>query len=234
MKREIILVGTFHFKQDEELIQSKEDEIKELVDLLAKYKPNRIAVEWEKEEEYILNNEYKNFNGHYAIDEIQQIGFRLGQDLRHEKLHAVNWTGQLTQDDMTNLTQVIQNSYPDVLKTMEDSISNAPLIHSDSELINSFKKLNNTNAINESEKMYLSLVSVIDNKEELIGFNFLNKFLERELMIFKNTVDILINSPGERLLLLIGSDHLWQLTKLFEGIGWKVINPFSQTQLLNK
>ena len=59
----------------------------------------------------------------------------------------------------------------------------------------------------------------------MIGFDFLNKWLERELMIFKNIVEK--SNSNDRILLLIGSDHLWMLRKLFEGNGWKVINPFA-------
>ncbi|WP_419181301.1 DUF5694 domain-containing protein [Fictibacillus nanhaiensis] len=50
--------------------------------------------------------------------------------------------------------------------------------------------------------------------------------MERELRICKNLVDILTNQEDECVMLLIGSDHLWMLKKLFEGSGWKVTNPF--------
>jgi hypothetical protein len=71
LKKEIILVGTFHFEQDAELIKRKENEIKELVNYLAGFKPTGIALEWEKTEDDELNKEYKNSNGNYSIDEIQ-------------------------------------------------------------------------------------------------------------------------------------------------------------------
>ncbi|MGX1264210.1 hypothetical protein RKD55_002014 [Rossellomorea marisflavi] len=45
------------------------------------------------------------------------------------------------------------------------------------------------------------------------------------LMIFKNVVDVY--GEGDRLLLLVGGDHIWMLKSLFEGGGWKVINPFA-------
>lgn len=48
MKKKIILVGTFHFEENVALIKTKEDEVKELVELLAEWKPSKIAVEWEK------------------------------------------------------------------------------------------------------------------------------------------------------------------------------------------
>ena len=44
-------------------------------------------------------------------------------------------------------------------------------------------------------------------------------------MIFKNVVDVY--GEGDRLLLLVGGDHIWMLKSLFEGGGWKVINPFA-------
>ncbi|WHZ05764.1 DUF5694 domain-containing protein [Neobacillus sp. YX16] len=110
MKKEIILVGTFHFERDEDLIKRKEEEVKELVDYLAGFKPTKIALEWEKTEEYALNEKYKNSNSIYSIDEIQQVGFRLAQKLQHQKVHAVNWTGHLTHEDMIHLNNEIQHS----------------------------------------------------------------------------------------------------------------------------
>lgn len=227
MKKEIILVGTFHFEQDEELINSKEYEVKELVDYLAEFKPTKIVLEWEKTEGDELNKEYENTEDNYSIDEVQQVGFRLAQKLQHEKIYAVNWAGHLIQDDMINLNNEIQNSYPDLLNIMGTLSENAPEISSEVELINSFRQLNNEDSIKEFEKMYLSFVEVKDGKGQMKGFDFLNKWMERELIIFKNIIETSSSNSEDRILLLIGSDHLWMLRKLFKGIGWDVVNPFS-------
>ncbi|WP_370296102.1 hypothetical protein [Rossellomorea marisflavi] len=42
MKKEIVLVGTFHFEQDTETIAHKETEINELVKHLARFKPQKM------------------------------------------------------------------------------------------------------------------------------------------------------------------------------------------------
>ncbi|WP_079478896.1 DUF5694 domain-containing protein [Halobacillus salinus] len=94
MKNEIILVGSYHFEQEEELVDKKEKEVIELVDHLAQYKPTKVAVEWEMSKEKELNIEYKKSKGDYSIDEIQQIGFRLAKKLNHEKVYAVNGQGE--------------------------------------------------------------------------------------------------------------------------------------------
>ena len=225
MEKEIILVGTYHFEQDEELIAKKEKEVIELVDYLAHYKPTKVAVEWEASKDKDLNIEYKKSDRDYLIDEIQQIGFRLAKKLNHEKVYAVNWSGKITKEDMEELNASIQNSYPELLNKMKVISENAPVISINTPLVNSFRKLNDNEAIKEIERIYLSFVTVTDSKEKMIGFDFLNKWLERELMIFKNIVET--TKSNDRTLLIIGSDHLWMLRKLFEGNGWKVINPFA-------
>lgn len=227
MKKEIILVGTFHFEQDEDLIENKETEVKELVDYLASYNPTKVAVEWEISKDNELNIEYQKTNRNYSIDEIQQIGFRLGKQLNHERVYAVNWTGYISQEDMMELNECIQGSYPELLNTMKVISENAPKISVNTPIINSYRKLNDKEATNELERMYLSFVTVTDNKGKMIGFDFLNKWMERELMVFKNIVETRTSNADDRILLIIGSDHLWMLRKLFDGIGWKVINPFS-------
>ncbi len=51
--------------------------------------------------------------------------------------------------------------------------------------------------------------------ENQIGYDFLRKWNERELMIFKNVIDVY--KDGDRLLLLVGGDHVWMLKSFFEG-----------------
>jgi Family of unknown function (DUF5694) len=225
LEKEIILVGTYHFEQDDELIEKKEKEVIELVDYLARSKPTKVAVEWEKSKDKELNIEYQKSNEDYSIDEIQQIGFRLAKKLNHEKVYAVNWSGEISQEDMTELNASIQGSYPELLNKMKVFSENAPDISLNTPLVKSFRELNDNEATKELERMYLSFVTVTDNKEKMIGFDFLNKWLERELMVFKNIVET--SNSNDRILLLIGSDHLWMLRKLFEGNGWKVIKPFA-------
>ena len=50
---------------------------------------------------------------------------------------------------------------------------------------------------------------------------------ERIREMFKNIIEVSSIDSADRILLVIGGDHLWMLRKLFEGMGWDVINPFS-------
>lgn len=223
---EIILVGTYHFEQHAEVIKDKEYEIERLVEYLLDFNPTKIALEWEMALNDELNKEYKDSKGNYSLNEVQQIGFRLAQKLQHENVYAVDWTGNLTQVDMDKLNFSVQR-YPKIYRSMNILTEKTPDVKSDTSLILSYQELNHADYIAEIENMYLSFVSVEDEKGEKVGFNFINKWFERELMIFKNVVKIVAEDDYERIFLLIGSDHIWLLKNLFEGRGWKVINPFA-------
>ena len=223
---EIVLVGTYHFAYQEDVLMDKQAEILDLVDFLADFKPNKIAVEWEKSEQEELNNGFTKSEENYEMHEIEQVGFRLATKLDHKTIFAVNWAGLLTQEEMVTLNQSIQEDYPDVLQAVEVFSEKSAAISPDQTLLEAYRKLNNQELTKDLEQMYLSFLGVEKNGQN-IGVAFLSKWIERELTIVKNISEIL-EKPKERILVVVGGDHLWMLKKLFEGKGWTVINPFEK------
>lgn len=217
---EIILVGTFHLEQEEEFV-NKEREVHEFVQFLSDLSPTKIAVEWEKSKEETLMKRYVDPIQRLNMDEIEQIGFRLARKLEHEKIHAVNWSGRITEKDMNKLHAAIQENHPGLVRLMSE-LPNCR-VQSDVHIQESYKSLNERHSINQVEDIYLSFLEV--EEREPIGANFLTMWMERELRITKNILNI-VDEEEERILLIIGRDHLFTLTNLFEGKGWKVINPF--------
>ncbi|WP_409250728.1 DUF5694 domain-containing protein [Bacillus sp. SCS-153A] len=184
-------------------------------------------MEWDKAKHIELNEKYHKSQGCYDIHEIQQIGFRLADKLGHDKVYAVNWEGRMTNEDMGKLHNTILNTYPEVLKKVASLQETIPSISKGSPLLTSYQELNNERLIAQMEELYWSFACVQDENGGRIGIEFLNKWLEREMMIFKNIIDITDDASDERILLLIGSDHLWSLKMLFEKNGWDVILPFA-------
>lgn len=224
-ENEIILVGTFHL-ENEQGMEGKEEELHELVEFLGSFSPTKIAVEWEraKEEELIVT--YGGQSPSIKNSEIEQIGFRLARKLQHEKVHAVNWAGRMTEQDVIDLNEAMQERYPSVLEKASTFADTR--VRTDITLLESYKQLNDRESIASLEELYLSFADVEGADGELIGVNFLTKWMEREIRIMKNVGSLLCDGNHERILLIIGRDHLWMLQKLFEGRGWKVINPFEE------
>lgn len=225
-KTEIVLVGTYHFAYQEDVLRDKQAEILELVDFLADFNPSKIAVEWERSEQEELNKRYTKIEENYEMNEIEQVGFRLATKLDHKKVVGVNWAGPLTQEEMMVLNQSIQENYPGVLQGVEAFSEKNAALSPEQTLLESYHNLNNQELTKELEQMYLSFL-VVENNGQNIGVSFLSKWIERELVIVKNISEML-EKPKERILLIVGGDHLWMLNKLFEGKGWTVINPFEK------
>jgi hypothetical protein len=225
-KNEILLVGSFHFEQEGEIIKTKESEVEELVEHLSTFAPNKIALEWDRKDHVQLNKQYHQHHqqNHLRHHEIEQIGFRLGNRLGHKEVFAVDWEGRISRQDADSLQQTIQRDYPDIVHKMNAYINEAGELTKETHLINSYAALNRIKMVEKLEEMYLSFVRVA-NKTEDIGMDFLNKWIERELKIFHHILEI-SEDTNERVLLLIGNDHVWMLKNLFEGFGWRVIIPF--------
>lgn len=226
LSKEIILTGTFHFEQEVEIINKKEQEVLELVDYLSRLRPTKIALEWDAGAHDQLSGKFIHADGQYEIHEIEQIGFRLAKKLGQKLVYAVDWDAGISNEDMIKLNSAIQNTYPEVLKSMESVQGKFPLLSEESHLQNSYQQLNSRSLLEELEKLYWSFAVIQDDTGDRIGIEFLKKWLEREMMIYKNIEDLTGDEAGERIFLLIGSDHLWGLKMLFEKNGWNVIMPF--------
>ncbi|MCA1055771.1 DUF5694 domain-containing protein [Rossellomorea aquimaris] len=223
---EIILVGTFHFLQGGDLIAEKQRELEDLVERIAVYQPTKVALEWNHDDHGTLNKQYMaKGNGADHLHEIHQIGFRLGHRMQHDRVYAVNWEGQLTGEHVESLYGAMQE-FPDVVRRMESIQNHQPEVREGIHILESYTKLNDEKFIEKLEALYLSFVRVTQEDQEP-GMDFLKRWMERELRIFKNVLDI-ADGEGERIFLLIGNDHVWMLRNLFKGAGWNVINPFGE------
>lgn len=232
LKPEIILVGTFHFEQQVELIKEREFEIEKLAGYLSEFKPSKIAVEWQQPLQKDLTKRFLETEKSYGQNEIEQIGFRIAKKLKLKNVQAIDYEGNLTPEDMEKLYGAISSHYPAIQKELADFSEKDAQMDEAVTLYAIFERLNNPSQLSALERIYLSFISVAEN-EEYIGAEFLRKWNWRELMIFKYVVDV-IDSPKERVLLLIGRDHLWSLKKLFEGRGYRVINPFAASLEVNE
>lgn len=103
-RAELLLLGTFHFKDagldsykpqhDVDILGAeRQAELDEILDRLEAWKPTRIAVEWDRDEQARLDARYAQYlAGDFEIssNEIYQLGFRLAKRLGHERLWAVD------------------------------------------------------------------------------------------------------------------------------------------------
>lgn len=214
---ELIILGTYHFSGDKNIFSSPvQKELQQFAERLAKLHPSKIAVEIPICHGEKLNRSYKSIPveafsklmpweimdvyGHteqfFSDNEVVQIAFRLAKLLDHQRVYAVDEDIEMSDQ----LFSAIKNQVPvedcyRMLCSIEAKATN---------LEERFKVLNSANWSYINHTMYTAMNKA--NLGNYEGTQLLLQWYERNLKIYSNLQNLAEN--GDRILLLIGSDHL--------------------------
>jgi hypothetical protein len=235
-KPTIMILGSYHMAnpgrdvadlQAEDVLQPKRQlEIEELVGLLKRFNPTKIAVEVEPVRGSKLQSDYQRYlSGNYQLqrDETEQVGFRLAKELKHQKLYAVDWFGNPPGQDEDYDYQAFarKNNQTEVLKdfTRKAEVSIKPLqeIQRKGTILDIFRYLNDEETIKKDHQNYYNLLNFASG-EQYIGANWLQSWYGRNLKIFTNIMRI-TESPGDRILVIYGAGHLKLLKEFAQESG---------------
>ena len=220
---EIILVGTVHYPERFDIFSDDvQNQIDEFTNKLALLKPNKIVVEfpyqmqneldklYEKCNEYNFADEvvYSNVERYgvkepfYSVNEIVQIGFRLGKKLNHEKIYGIDEDIELSDELFEKIAPYMDmNRYFENMGKMVEKAQN----------INELYAIHNSKEyILIDNSMYLDMNKI--NMGNYEGSQLVLQWYERNLKIFSNLQNIC--EQEDRVLVLIGSAHLKLLKEL--------------------
>ena len=227
-KAKILVVGTFHMSEYESLSsERRQTEMEELVSKLASFKPTKIAVEMIPEHGEDCNEKFKQYKlGSYKLEmnEIFQVGFRLGLRMRHEKIYPVDWMGE---SDMSygETESWARENQPDLLHEIYEGFS-PPELSEDKSILDYYKELNDPILLNKLHKMYVNIARVGD-VNNYVGMGWLSWWYKRNLIMFANLTR-LIDSEDERVLFLVGCSHSSIVSKFLEESEiCEVVQPLS-------
>ena len=225
---EIIILGTFHFNSMPEYIfsQKVQQELDVFTDKIKEIKPTKIAVEIPKIFQNELDSFYADFMladieknfilgtvefwGHQfsfkSVNEVVQVAFRSGRKLGLEKIYAVDYPTELSDE----LEEKIKSEYSDY----EKDLSMIRKMNGSSEdIISKYRIHNSEDYIFVDNGMFSKMNKV--NLGNYEGTQYVLQWYDRNLRIFSNLQNIC--KDGDRVLLLIGSSHLKILKDLVNG-----------------
>ncbi|MEO0365507.1 MAG: DUF5694 domain-containing protein [Pseudomonadota bacterium] len=233
----ILILGTFHFlcsTSDERtlkgldmLSRKRQLEIEELLARLAEFRPTHIAVEVDRSQQNKLDERYESYiSGQYTLtaNEIDQIAFRLGEMLKHEKLYAVDAKGRPYANAIDAEQFAVENSQQYLLS---DPIEEAWTAMHDKKdefarsrtLIENLRVINSIQTLRLSHSIYLTRsLGITDGVTYPYADGFVSKWYNRNLRIFGNLL-ALQTDGADRILVLIGSGHAPILRHLAEHSG---------------
>jgi hypothetical protein len=228
-KPALVILGTYHMgtpgnnvvngKVDDVTSPERQKQIVKLIEKLEKFKPTKIVVECDLEDDAKTQETYERYlAGSYQLskNETNQIGFRLAKELSHKKVYCVDWS-DFWDDPSINyekyaakdaefdsfLKGVYRNLKRDV-EAEHEKLSTLPVVE---QLI----FLNQPARIEKAHKTYFDLMRIGRGKE-YIGTNYVSWWYRRNLTILDNIIR-LTDSPNDRILVVYGSGHLKLLTQ---------------------
>jgi len=220
-KPSILILGTVHFggstadlfspSVPDILTEKRQREVAEMIAALKRYQPTKIAVEVTPAGISKLNDRYRAYlKGEYQLkpDEVDQLAFRLAKEMGHQQLWPADTKLDMDFDGVMaaaakNGQQ--QKLMEQALEFGKSAVAGINRKRETSTLGQFFRWLNTPEALMDNHRFYL-YVAQVGTAEDPKGAEVLAGWYKRNLLIYGNLVR-LIESPGERILLLIGQGH---------------------------
>ena len=216
---EVLVLGTYHMDNpgrdlhntnaDDVFAPKRQAEIEELTALLARFRPTKIAIEWDAGDQAGLDRVY----GEYAAgrrqltrDERQQVGMRLAKLVGLKKLYAIDTMWDFPYGSLINWAKANGRSAElDAIDRMGTEQSKADgdylLGHT---VLEMFRRLNSPESMAANAAFYGRCGHFGDDNDPA-GARLLTRWYERNTFILTSLLGVM--EPGDRIVVLYGAGH---------------------------
>jgi hypothetical protein len=228
-RAKILLLGSTHFRSafgENVYTAEKQREIKEVVDLLAQFRPTKVALECSPTYQNGMDNDYNAYRqGEYKLlpEEGDQLGFRLAARFNHPKVYGVDEWGVINTDEAWKPAFVYIRIHGDFDHEPTDdelfwgmydpaAIDGREAVqtcHAESEklpLKEHLRIINSQELLTVSHGAYVSWLRGKPG-DYVLADHMSGWWFDRNLRIYSNLRNI-VETPDDRVILIIGSDHV--------------------------
>lgn len=223
---EVLVLGTYHMnnpgrdlfntKADDVLAPKRQAEIAEVIEVLERFRPTKIAVERTAGDSRIKKDYAAYLAGTHELtrNEIEQLGFRLAKKLGHPAVHAVDADGEFPYPRLVKYAQATGRQ-----KELDALMAEvAEMVKADDAYLASHTILEMLLRLNTDEKAAADVGLYMRQAElgepwDWAGADLVSDWFRRNMRIYTNVMRIA--APGERVLVIYGSGHLGWLQHAF-------------------
>ncbi|HEX2078689.1 MAG TPA: DUF5694 domain-containing protein [Longimicrobium sp.] len=217
---EILVIGTYHManpgrdihnlQADDILSPRRQQEVAQLVEVLRRFRPTKIAVEAPVGSQRVAQQYADYLAGRYTLsrNEIDQIGFRLARELGHRAVYPVDEDGDFPYLRVINYAkanglQARLDSLQAVTGARVQALGDFLGSHS---VLEALEYINADSLVARDVASYYALVP-FGQPFEYAGPDLLAAWFQRNIRIYHN-IRALATSPGDRILVIYGYGHL--------------------------
>jgi hypothetical protein len=222
----ILIVGTYHManpgrdvanmEADDVFSARRQSEMTQLIEVLRKFRPTRIAVEASITSSRVPRDYAAYRAGTYTLtrNEVDQIGYRLAKELGHETVYPVDADGDFPYYRVRNYARA--NERMAEFDSLEAGIRAA--VKEQADYLRSHTILETLlymNADSTTARAVASYYEYVPLGEpwEYAGPDLVADWFRRNIRIYRNIV-ALVGSPDERVLVVYGAGHLGWLRQM--------------------
>ncbi|MBD0340360.1 MAG: hypothetical protein ICV61_05525 [Microcoleus sp. Co-bin12] len=222
-KPTLVILGTYHMattttnvvnnQVDDITSPARQKQVVELIEKLKKFKPTKIALECDIEDDAKVQefyNQYLAGTRQLSKNETNQIGFRLAKELNHKKVYCVDW-GIFPEDPLywyekyaakdAELNDFLKKVYEELKKESNAETEKLRTLSVTDQLI----FLNQPGEWEKSHQRYFEFTR-IGRGQEYVGANYLSWWYGRNMKILVNLIRI-TDSMDDRILVVYGNGH---------------------------
>jgi hypothetical protein len=228
-RAEVLVLGTYHManpgrdifnmQADDVLAPKRQAEIAELVAVLKKFRPTKIAVEADFSSDRVPKAyaEYRAGKRELTRNETEQIGFRLAKELGHETVYAVDVDGEFPFQPLVNYVKASGRSKElDALMAEIGAMVKAQDEYLASHTVLETLLYMNSDARVAEDMGFYYRQAVLGEHWDWAGADLVSAWFRRNMRIYSNVAQ-LAASPNERILVIYGAGHLGWLQAPFES-----------------
>ena len=228
---EVLVLGSFHFKNVPEFYDmkatEKQREIKTLVNNLVEFKPDKIALEFErKDSNYVdsLYRAYRNDNHELKVNEREQVGFRLAKQLGHQKVEAIDYQKPWGMDKTLEWAKKNDPQFVEFVQNWQHKNARMDSILFKNKTVSQILSLMAGDAyLDRIQEARMRMLEVGADKN-YIGVEPVASVYKRNMRIFANITSIA--EPGDRILIVYGAGHSYFFNEFIsQHSDMKLVDP---------
>jgi len=226
---EILVLGTYHManhnrdiyniQADDDLSPKRQQEIAEVIEVLKRFRPTKIAIEADVDSKAITSNYTGYLAGKYTLsrDETDQIGFRLAKELGHKAVYPVNVVGEFPMQRVQDYAKA--HGKGDKFEAMMAQAG--AMVKEQDEYLRTHSVLETLEYMNsdaETAKAMAPYYACLryGEPDDYAGAELMAMWYQRNIRIYSNIV-ALVDSPDDRILVIYGAGHLGWFRQDAEG-----------------
>ncbi|PWT92365.1 MAG: hypothetical protein C5B54_03615 [Acidobacteria bacterium] len=209
----------YNMKADDVLSPKRQAEIAQLMEVLKKFHPTKIAVERELGDDRIGKDYADYLSGKHELtrNEIEQVGFRLAKELGHQNVYPVDADYDFPYQHLVNYAkangksqelETIMNQFGVRVKEQSDYLATHTVLET-------LLFMNADDRVNQEVGIYFQMAHFGD-AGDWAGADLLADWFRRNMRIYTNIVK-LADTPEQRILVIYGAGHLGWLQHNFES-----------------